>query len=76
MLITERLVRNDSDFAIARQSSACCVYDLPSISFRNRDRSSARWPLHAAFAEYVDMEMLYGLLSVLSCINDAAIAVI
>ena len=36
----------------------------------------ARWPLHSALAEYVDMQVLYCLLSVLAGIDHAAIAVI
>ena len=36
----------------------------------------ARWPLHCALAEYVDMQVLYCLLSVLAGIDHAAVSVV
>ena len=36
----------------------------------------ARWPGHLALAEYVDMQVLYRLLSVFARIDDAAVSVL
>jgi hypothetical protein len=63
-------------FMIGPKKKGSCIYNCLLLSTKSPFANLAWWPLHGALAKYVDVQMLYSLLSILASVDHAAIAVL